>query len=155
MEQTELKKGTSIDWLMTQLYKKGFIKEIDGNEPIILMNQAKEIEKEQQGYSREDVLSILHEFYGNFYQNSININMTRKWFKEFEINNLQLNQTKLEDCNISNRLLNCLKAMDLIYLEQLKKVRMSDIKKYRMFGAKSQKELCDFMESSGLKFLGQ
>ena len=47
MEQTELKKGTSIDWLMTQLYKKGFIKEIDGNEPIILMNQAKEMEKQQ------------------------------------------------------------------------------------------------------------
>jgi hypothetical protein len=47
MEQTELKKGTSIDWLMTQLYKKGFIKEIDGNEPIVLMNQAKEMEKQQ------------------------------------------------------------------------------------------------------------
>ena len=47
MEQTELKKVTSIDWLMTQLYKKGFIKEIDGNEPIVLMNQAKEMEKQQ------------------------------------------------------------------------------------------------------------
>ena len=47
MEHTELKKETSIDWLMTQLYKKGFIKEIDGNEPIILMNQAKEMEKQQ------------------------------------------------------------------------------------------------------------
>ena len=55
MEQTELKKETSIDWLMTQLYKKGFIKETDGNEPIILMNQAKEMEKQQQGYSEEDM----------------------------------------------------------------------------------------------------
>jgi DNA-directed RNA polymerase alpha subunit len=117
--------------------------------------QAKEIEKKHLGYSREDVLSILHEFYGNFYKNSINIDMTRKWFQEFEINNLQLNQTKLEDCNISNRLLNCLKAMDLVYLEQLKKIRRSDIKKYRNFGEKSQKELCDLMESYGIKFLGQ
>lgn len=47
MEQTELKKETSIDWLITQLYKKGFIKETDGNEPIILMNQAKVMEKQQ------------------------------------------------------------------------------------------------------------
>ena len=47
MEQTTLKKETSIKWLMTQLYKKGFIKEVDGNEPINLMNQAKAMEKEQ------------------------------------------------------------------------------------------------------------
>jgi hypothetical protein len=47
MEQTSIKKETSIDWLMAQLYKKGFIKEVDGNEPINLMNQAKEIEKQQ------------------------------------------------------------------------------------------------------------
>jgi len=47
MEHTAVKKETSIDWLMTQLYKKSFIKEIDGNEPIILMNQAKEMEKQQ------------------------------------------------------------------------------------------------------------
>lgn len=52
MEHTELKKETSIDWLMTQLYKKGFIKEIDGNEPIILMNQAKEMEEEQRAKIR-------------------------------------------------------------------------------------------------------
>lgn len=47
MEQTTVKKETSIEWLMTQLYKKGFIKEVDGSEPINLMNQAKEMEKEQ------------------------------------------------------------------------------------------------------------
>jgi len=47
MEQTSIKKETSIDWLMEQLYKKGFIKEVDGNEPINLMNQAKEMEKQQ------------------------------------------------------------------------------------------------------------
>jgi len=47
MEKTSVKKETSIEWLMTQLYKKGFIKEVDGSEPINLMNQAKEMEKEQ------------------------------------------------------------------------------------------------------------
>lgn len=47
MEQTTVKKETSIEWLMTQLYKKGFIKEVDGSEPINLMNQAKAMEKEQ------------------------------------------------------------------------------------------------------------
>lgn len=47
MIQTSVKKETSIDWLMNQLYKKGFIKEIDGNEPIKLMKQAKEMEKQQ------------------------------------------------------------------------------------------------------------
>lgn len=46
MEQTTVKKETSIEWLMTQLYKKGFIKEVDGSEPINLMNQAKAMEKE-------------------------------------------------------------------------------------------------------------
>ena len=153
-------KQSAVEWLEEKLsFNNGFGVRFPIHIRIENLNsyfeQAKEMEKQQQGYSREDVLSILDEFYGNFYQNSININMTRKWFKEFEINNLQLNQTKLEDCNISNRLLNCLKAMDLIYLEQLTTIKMSDIKKYRMFGAKSQKELCDLMESYGIKFLGQ
>jgi hypothetical protein len=55
MKQTSIKKETSIDWLMAQLYKKGFIKEVDGNEPINLMNQAKEMEKQQQVYNKEIV----------------------------------------------------------------------------------------------------
>lgn len=46
-QKIAVKKETSIEWLMTQLYKKGFIKEVDGNEPIHLMNQAKAMEKEQ------------------------------------------------------------------------------------------------------------
>jgi sugar-specific transcriptional regulator TrmB len=60
MEQTSIKKETSIDWLMAQLYKKGFIKEIDGNEPIILMNQAKEMEKEKDNKYAE-MLEMLKE----------------------------------------------------------------------------------------------
>lgn len=33
MKQTSIKKETSIDWLMAQLYKKGFIKEVDESYP--------------------------------------------------------------------------------------------------------------------------
>lgn len=57
--------------------------------------------------------------------------------------------------NISVRLLNCLYSMDLIYVKQLTKVRMEDIKKYRMFGEKSQKELVEFMKSHNIYFLGE
>jgi len=38
---------TAIEWLVEKLYKKGFLKEVDGNEPINLMNKAKEMEKQQ------------------------------------------------------------------------------------------------------------
>lgn len=61
MTQTEVKKETSIDWLMNQLYKKGFIKEIDGNEPIKLMKQAKEIDREQHEYRWDNCKKIIHE----------------------------------------------------------------------------------------------
>jgi hypothetical protein len=47
METSSVQKESPIDLLMTQLYKKGFLKEVDGNEPINLMNKAKEMEKEQ------------------------------------------------------------------------------------------------------------
>ena len=83
MEQTELKKGTSIDWLMTQLYKKGFIKEIDGNEPIILMNQAKEMEEQQKGYSEEEVEDIAKDAYA-MGRKGILIGVFNKWFEQFK-----------------------------------------------------------------------
>ena len=41
------KKQTPIELLIEQLYKKGFLKEVDGNEPINLMNQAKEMHKQE------------------------------------------------------------------------------------------------------------
>jgi len=47
MEQSSVEKKSPIELLMTQLYKKGFLKEVDGNEPINLMNKAKEMEKER------------------------------------------------------------------------------------------------------------
>lgn len=85
MEQTELKKGTSIDWLMTQLYKKGFIKEIDGNEPIILMNQAKEMEEQQKGYSEEEVDRILRNFRTDFLPiGQVNDLVFNEWFEQFK-----------------------------------------------------------------------
>jgi len=47
MIKTSNKKQTAVERLMEQLYKKGFIKEVDGNEPINLMRQAKEIENQR------------------------------------------------------------------------------------------------------------
>jgi hypothetical protein len=44
METSSVQKESPIDLLMTQLYKKGFLKEVDGNEPINLMTKAKEME---------------------------------------------------------------------------------------------------------------
>jgi len=47
METSSVEKKSPIELLMEQLYKKGFLKEVDGNEPINLMNQAKEMEKRE------------------------------------------------------------------------------------------------------------
>lgn len=44
METSSVQKESPVDLLMTQLYKKGFLKEVDGNEPINLMTKAKEME---------------------------------------------------------------------------------------------------------------
>jgi hypothetical protein len=44
METPSVQKESPIDLLITQLYKKRFLKEVDGNEPINLMNKAKEME---------------------------------------------------------------------------------------------------------------
>jgi DNA-directed RNA polymerase alpha subunit len=112
--------------------------------------------KELKGYSKKDFLSCrgvgiarLTEIEEVLLQAGILIQ------DDLSNQSKKINKLKFEDFELSNRLLNCLKAMDLIYLEQLKKIRRSDIKKYRNFGAKSQSELIDFMQDSGLKFLGQ
>jgi hypothetical protein len=45
-------KQTSVDWLVSQLNKPGFAEVITEEE----IQQAKEMEKEQIGYTKEDVL---------------------------------------------------------------------------------------------------
>ena len=47
METSSVEKKSPIELLIEQLYKKGFLKEVDGNEPINLMNQAKEMHKQE------------------------------------------------------------------------------------------------------------
>ena len=54
METSSVQKESPIDLLMTQLYKKGFLKEVDGNEPINLMNKVKEKEIEEKEMSYSD-----------------------------------------------------------------------------------------------------
>ena len=112
--------------------------------------------KELKGYSKKDFLSCrgigiarLTEIEEVLLQAGVLIQ------DDLSNQSKKINKLKFEDFELSNRLLNCLKAMDLIYLKQLEKIRRSDIKNRRMFGAKSQNELCEFMESCGLKFLGQ
>jgi DNA-directed RNA polymerase alpha subunit len=145
-------KQTAVEWIISKLPM------VNDNDPYLaeLIEQAKEMQKQQQGYSEEEVFFLLMFFWKEdrpeFKSNPVCVS---NWFQKFKKNSTLKKEYRFEDCNISNRLLNCLKAMDLIYLEQLTTIKMSDIKKYRMFGAKSQKELCDLMESYGLKFLGQ
>jgi ABC-type arginine transport system ATPase subunit len=43
---------TAVEWLVSQLNKKGFTQVVTDEE----INQAKEMEKEQMGYTNEDVL---------------------------------------------------------------------------------------------------
>ena len=57
---TNNKQITAIEWLIDQMFKQGYF---DGNKPLTFTNldhlqqQAKEMEKEQIGYSKEDVLT--------------------------------------------------------------------------------------------------
>jgi hypothetical protein len=55
METSSVEKKSPIEFLIEQLYKKGFLKEVDGNEPINLMNQAKEMEKQHQKFIEEEI----------------------------------------------------------------------------------------------------
>ena len=68
METSSVQKESPIDLLMTQLYKKGFLKEVDGNEPINLMNKAKEMEKEEQRQTFEQS-RLTNAFVGFKYEN--------------------------------------------------------------------------------------
>ncbi len=49
-------KQTAVEWLIEQMKTKQFIY-LDRTE---ILNQAKEIEKEQQGYSEEEIMNALH-----------------------------------------------------------------------------------------------
>ena len=64
----------------------------------------------------------------------------------------KLLNTKLVDCNISVRSLNCVKAADIETIGDLVKCQKTDLLKFRNFGRKSLTELDDFIEGLGLKW---
>jgi hypothetical protein len=80
MEQSSVQKESPIDFLMTQLYKKGFLKEVDGNKPINLMNQAKEMEKEQKRIKLPSDEEIKD--YANNHIESISFVNGAKWMRD-------------------------------------------------------------------------
>jgi DNA-directed RNA polymerase alpha subunit len=60
---------------------------------------------------------------------------------------------KFSNFNLSVRLLNCLKVMEIDYPKDLRKIKRSEIKSARSFGRISQDELDIFMKKNGIKFL--
>ena len=70
--------------------------------------------------------------------------------KEGIEHNKKLLQTKLRECDLSVRVLMCLKAADIETIGQLVKYKRTDLLKLRNFGKKSIIELEDFLESLNL-----
>jgi DNA-directed RNA polymerase alpha subunit len=88
---------------------------------------------------------------GKFIAEAINEKITRDKL----INPKLINDHTFQNFKISRRLLNCLYAMDIIYPIELKNWKREDVFRFRNFGLKSQKELDEFMEYYGIKFLGE
>jgi len=70
--------------------------------------------------------------------------------KEGIEHNKKLLQTKLRECNLSVRVLLCLKAADIETIGQLVKLKRTDLLQMRNFGKKSVIEVEDFLESLSL-----
>jgi DNA-directed RNA polymerase alpha subunit len=88
---------------------------------------------------------------GKFIAEAINEKITRDKL----INPKLINDHTFQNFKISRRLWNCLYAMDIIYPIELKNWKREDVFRFRNFGLKSQKELDEFMEYYGIKFLGE
>jgi DNA-directed RNA polymerase subunit alpha len=74
-----------------------------------------------------------------------------KYIKETD-EMLKLFNTRLVDCDLPVRALNCLKSADLETIGDLAKCTKCDLLKFRNFGKKSLGELDDFLDSKGLTF---
>jgi hypothetical protein len=71
-------KQTAVEWLVDY-----FSKYVDMNKHIEEIEQAKEMEKEQQGYSEEEVINFLQEMndWPTTFEGRIDI---REWFEQFK-----------------------------------------------------------------------
>lgn len=88
---------------------------------------------------------------GNFIAEAINEKIKRDKL----INPKLIDNHTFEDFDLSFRLKNCLKAIDIIHPIELKDWARKDIIKHRNFGVKSEKELDKFMKYYGIKFFGE
>lgn len=77
------KSVTAVEWLVTELYEKMEMKG-DGKVFNKIFNKAKEIERQQQGYSEEEVLELLQK--RTNYVLNLNSILTdvRQWFEQFK-----------------------------------------------------------------------
>ena len=67
-------KQTAVEWLCEQYHLK---------QDIEIVKQAKEMEKEQQGYSEEEVLNIIDNFCETFKVDLILREDFNQWFDQF------------------------------------------------------------------------
>jgi hypothetical protein len=74
------KKQTAVEWLVEQLKERGYAGDFP---PHLLFEQAKEMEKEQRGYSEEEVLEILCKSH-NAEDTSTVSNRLKKWFEQLK-----------------------------------------------------------------------
>ena len=65
---------------------------------------------------------------------------------------LKVFNTRLIDCDLSVRALNCLRSAELETVGDLARVKKSDLIRFRNFGRKSATELEDFLSDKGLTF---
>ena len=65
---------------------------------------------------------------------------------------LKMLNTRLVDCNLTVRSLNCLKSADVETIGDLARLTRSELLRFRNFGKKSLGELDDFLDSKGLSF---
>jgi len=119
----------------------------DGTRDIIgvVYGYRTEIEENEGVKKAEDFQDEL----GNFIAQAINDKIKKDNLLISKINE----DIKFSNFNLSVRLLNCLKVMEIDYPKDLRKVKRSEIKSARGFGILSQDELDIFMKKNGIKFL--
>jgi DNA-directed RNA polymerase alpha subunit len=61
-------------------------------------------------------------------------------------------RTKLEDCNLSKRIINLMKYAEIETIGDLVSLNKADLLRYRKIGKKALNELDDFLESQDLSF---
>jgi DNA-directed RNA polymerase alpha subunit len=71
------------------------------------------------------------------------------------INPMLIEDEGIENYNLSVRLVNCLKSIDIHYPIELTTLKRNDLRKYKNFGKVTEFQLDKFMEEYGIKFLGE